>query len=1323
MSDTAVRLEQQQPPAATTTAAPQVPAVLPRYLQFTFGGLAGMGATMIVQPFDVVKTRMQLSQRAHGVPTEGVLRMLGNLLKAGGVRELYAGLSAALFRQVTYTTTRLGAFGIITDELTRYRATRALSSSSSSSPSAAPSADAGRLSFGLWHIRADQGGDRLGRTAGRSYRRARGGVHGERLCGHLYLAAAGQRQDQTAEHARQRIQRHAGRAAKDRPRRWRAGAVAGLLALLYAARTAHGGRVCDSGATESGLLADGAGGLGGIAGSVPACICGGRRLVGIKRATMGVIHDVDIVRLSGRTDTTTFPRSPFPLRFSRNGAQHACPRSLRESLTGFPYGGSEASSRADGGEATAAPPSRPPATRLGAQRATRVTRLGAVRRAHGGGVAVADGDHGHEAPAPFKPATAAAEVVDDRALPPSNHATVGVRRAPVGTNDPVPTARAMPPAPATAAPPIHARRVRETNQDLAARGAAILERIRARREEAQRLLAQRQQQQGREERSAEPPHADAQRRDTNAPPSPPPAQEPLAAAACDRLEERRGTEEYPGVCYPTAAERRERDRPRHPPHGVAPSIEPATSEPHTPRPALAAHVQWETELAFRATAPAAATAPPPPPPQAMFAESEPDWLARSVATQDATWLTAGERPADEDEHQNTLNAGERLMVVAAAASRTENRTEFDEGNTAPWDAPIFADEEVTPSAEAKVNESVRAGSDAHAPSLPSQEALTARLLSHSEAPRPYHDDRESLRATTGGSCAGSDIGVGDDGQGEAAFRAWPQPEAAAAVEDDSVAGPPFSLDADTGAVQADAAWATDSQPLHFASALVEEKVKEQGQTGETKRDDGGATVDVPPEADVEDASPPADVAEAATHEGWERILPAAPPASVTQLWMEISHGASFFARGPPPDTESSVFGAHAQQETAAAEHRAVERRDVSTTPPPLDDQREWEGRTASDAHPEVPTAAAADSAADHSASTEPPSLLFDAEDANGPAAVKAATDAEPSIAWHTVEEAEETKAPATPPAEPLPTTPTKTPSPPSTLSPPVDTTSSSSSSSMATDPDRATYGRDGRPLCPCASFASGGYLVVSVPRTPQSWPAATAVGNDSNTLPIDADDALPCSGINTDVHAYRVASVVCGSGVCDLDVSALERWTGPLELPQAGAQAAQFAEAMGQAPGWEADSAAGVLLRLLAHLGRAWASPITPDGDKTASARRCVELAECGVLSERLQTALTERAAAAGPSYVSTEVLQCLLLGAPLAAVDRARQAGDWGTALLLTSALQYRSWEAPETTSTAADHSVDDDSTAMAREALRSTVLAMLQQNEEVQHSRGDCC
>ncbi|KAK4538817.1 hypothetical protein CDCA_CDCA20G4842 [Cyanidium caldarium] len=149
MSDTAVRLEQQQPPAATTTAAPQVPAVLPRYLQFTFGGLAGMGATMIVQPFDVVKTRMQLSQRAHGVPTEGVLRMLGNLLKAGGVRELYAGLSAALFRQVTYTTTRLGAFGIITDELTRYRATRALSSSSSSSPSAAPSADAGRLSFGL----------------------------------------------------------------------------------------------------------------------------------------------------------------------------------------------------------------------------------------------------------------------------------------------------------------------------------------------------------------------------------------------------------------------------------------------------------------------------------------------------------------------------------------------------------------------------------------------------------------------------------------------------------------------------------------------------------------------------------------------------------------------------------------------------------------------------------------------------------------------------------------------------------------------------------------------------------------------------------------------------------------------------------------------------------------------------------------------------------------------------------------------------------------------------------------------------------------------
>lgn len=97
---------------------------LPNYLQFVFGGLAGMGATMIVQPFDVAKTRMQLSQATQGARAPGPFQVLRGIVVHEGAAKLYAGLSAGLFRQVTYTTTRLGVYGVLLEELTRYRRTQ-----------------------------------------------------------------------------------------------------------------------------------------------------------------------------------------------------------------------------------------------------------------------------------------------------------------------------------------------------------------------------------------------------------------------------------------------------------------------------------------------------------------------------------------------------------------------------------------------------------------------------------------------------------------------------------------------------------------------------------------------------------------------------------------------------------------------------------------------------------------------------------------------------------------------------------------------------------------------------------------------------------------------------------------------------------------------------------------------------------------------------------------------------------------------------------------------------------------------------------------------
>ncbi|KAK6057617.1 hypothetical protein COOONC_04865 [Cooperia oncophora] len=76
---------------------------IPNGVKFVFGGAAGMGATLFVQPLDLVKNRMQLScvSRIHA---------LTSIIRNEGVLAVYNGLSAGLLRQATYTTTRLGTY-------------------------------------------------------------------------------------------------------------------------------------------------------------------------------------------------------------------------------------------------------------------------------------------------------------------------------------------------------------------------------------------------------------------------------------------------------------------------------------------------------------------------------------------------------------------------------------------------------------------------------------------------------------------------------------------------------------------------------------------------------------------------------------------------------------------------------------------------------------------------------------------------------------------------------------------------------------------------------------------------------------------------------------------------------------------------------------------------------------------------------------------------------------------------------------------------------------------------------------------------------------
>uniref|UniRef100_A0A669CTC4 Mitochondrial 2-oxoglutarate/malate carrier protein n=1 Tax=Oreochromis niloticus TaxID=8128 RepID=A0A669CTC4_ORENI len=78
-----------------------------------------MGATVFVQPLDLVKNRMQLSgQGTKAREYKTSFHALFSILRNEGVRGIYTGLSAGLLRQATYTTTRLGIYTILFEKMT-----------------------------------------------------------------------------------------------------------------------------------------------------------------------------------------------------------------------------------------------------------------------------------------------------------------------------------------------------------------------------------------------------------------------------------------------------------------------------------------------------------------------------------------------------------------------------------------------------------------------------------------------------------------------------------------------------------------------------------------------------------------------------------------------------------------------------------------------------------------------------------------------------------------------------------------------------------------------------------------------------------------------------------------------------------------------------------------------------------------------------------------------------------------------------------------------------------------------------------------------------
>nr|CAL25806.1 CG18418 [Drosophila melanogaster]CAL25808.1 CG18418 [Drosophila melanogaster]CAL25811.1 CG18418 [Drosophila melanogaster]CAL25815.1 CG18418 [Drosophila melanogaster] len=91
---------------------------VPTHMKFVMGGTSGMLATCIVQPLDLLKTRMQISGTLGTREYKNSFEVLSKVLKNEGILSLYNGLSAGLLRQATYTSAKMGVYQM---ELDWYR--------------------------------------------------------------------------------------------------------------------------------------------------------------------------------------------------------------------------------------------------------------------------------------------------------------------------------------------------------------------------------------------------------------------------------------------------------------------------------------------------------------------------------------------------------------------------------------------------------------------------------------------------------------------------------------------------------------------------------------------------------------------------------------------------------------------------------------------------------------------------------------------------------------------------------------------------------------------------------------------------------------------------------------------------------------------------------------------------------------------------------------------------------------------------------------------------------------------------------------------------
>jgi solute carrier family 25 oxoglutarate transporter 11 len=80
------------------------PASISLGWNLAFAAVSGSGATVVVQPMDLVKNRMQTNKSLT------VGKCVSGIIKNDGILKMWTGLGAGILRQCSYTTVRLGVY-------------------------------------------------------------------------------------------------------------------------------------------------------------------------------------------------------------------------------------------------------------------------------------------------------------------------------------------------------------------------------------------------------------------------------------------------------------------------------------------------------------------------------------------------------------------------------------------------------------------------------------------------------------------------------------------------------------------------------------------------------------------------------------------------------------------------------------------------------------------------------------------------------------------------------------------------------------------------------------------------------------------------------------------------------------------------------------------------------------------------------------------------------------------------------------------------------------------------------------------------------------